>query len=142
MTKAGWSKGTRGVPFDTSIFQQLKIEMKHRQLRVNELLKRELSGIVAREIPFEDVLVTINQVDVAADLKNAHVLVSVLKPEMGTKVIERLEEHRAELQSALGRNLTMKYTPHLVFHLDESIGRGSRVIEIMREIETPPAQPE
>jgi ribosome-binding factor A len=125
-----------------STSQPLNIPMKHRQKRVNELLKRELSGIVAREIPFEDVLVTINQVDVAADLKNAHVLVSVLKPEMGTKVIEKLEEHRPELQAALGRNLTMKYTPHLIFHLDESIARGSRVIEIMREIETPPAQPE
>jgi ribosome-binding factor A len=112
--------------------------MKHRQLRVNELLKRELSGLVAREITFEDVLVTINQVDVAADLKTAHVFVSVLKPEMGPKVIEKLEEHRAELQAALGRHLVMKYTPHLVFHLDESIARGSRVIQIMREIEEPP----
>lgn len=116
--------------------------MKHRQLRVNELLKRELSGLVAREITFEDVLVTINQVDVAADLKTAHVFVSVLKPEMGAKVIEKLEEHRAELQAALGRHLAMKYTPHLVFHLDESIARGSRVIEIMREIESGPDEKE
>jgi ribosome-binding factor A len=116
--------------------------MKHRKLRVNELLKRELSIIVAREIAFEDVLVTINQVDVTPDLKNAHVFVSVLKPEMGAKVIEKLDKHRAELQSILGRHLTMKYTPHLVFHLDESIARGSRVIEIMREIQTSPGEPE
>ena len=116
--------------------------MKHRQLRVNELLKRELSSTVAREITFEDALVTINQVDVTADLKNAHVFVSVLGPEMGAKVIEKLEQHRAELQAALGRHLVMKYTPHLIFHLDESIARGSRVIEIMREIETPPGEPE
>lgn len=116
--------------------------MKHRQLRVNELLKRELSALVAREIVFEDVLVTINQVDVAADLKNARVFVSVLKPEMGAKVIEKLEEHRAELQAALGRHLSMKYTPHLLFHLDESIARGSRVMEIMREIEPTPGKSE
>ncbi len=114
--------------------------MKHRKLRVNELLKRELSALITREIPFEDVLVTINQVDVTPDLKNAHVFVSVLKPEKGPKVIEKLEKHRAELQQALGRHLTMKYTPHLVFRLDESIARGSRVIQIMREIETPPEQ--
>ena|SRR5947209_2307514 len=116
--------------------------MKHRQLRVNEVLRRELSAIVAREITFTDVLVTINQVDVAPDLKNAHVFVSVLKPEMGPKVIKKLEQHRAELQLALGRHLTMKYTPHLVFHLDESIARGSRIIEIMREIESSPEQSE
>ena len=45
--------------------------MKHRLLRVNELLKRELSGIIVREIAFKKGLVSINQVDVTADLKNA-----------------------------------------------------------------------
>ena len=52
--------------------------MKHRLLRVNEVLKRELSGIITREMKFEKGLVTINQVDVTADLKSAHVFVSVL----------------------------------------------------------------
>ena len=52
--------------------------MKHRLLRVNELLKRELSSLIAREITFENALVTINQVDVTPDLKSAHVYVSIL----------------------------------------------------------------
>jgi ribosome-binding factor A len=43
--------------------------MKHRQLRVNELVKRELSSIVAREINFEEALVSINAVDVAPILR-------------------------------------------------------------------------
>jgi ribosome-binding factor A len=111
--------------------------MKHRLLRVNELVKRELSSIIAREINFEGALVSINHVDVTADLKNAHVFVSVLRPEAGANVIGKLESHRPLLQSELGRHLTMKYTPHLLFHLDDSIARGSRVIEILREIETP-----
>jgi len=112
--------------------------MKHRLLRVNELVKRELSRIIAREINFEDALVTISHVDVAADLKNARVFVSVLGSEAGTNVIAKLESHRPVLQAELGRHLAMKYTPHLVFHRDESIERGSRVIEILQEIETPP----
>jgi len=44
-------------------------------------LKRELSGILAREISFEGALVTINHVDVNSDLKSAHVFVSVLGSE-------------------------------------------------------------
>ncbi|MGZ4986037.1 MAG: ribosome-binding factor A, partial [Chthoniobacterales bacterium] len=51
--------------------------MKHRLLRVNEVVKRELSTIITREMTFEDVLVTLHQVDVTPDLKNAHVFVSV-----------------------------------------------------------------
>jgi hypothetical protein len=38
--------------------------MKHRLLRVNELLKRELSSIITREVSFDGALVTLNQVDV------------------------------------------------------------------------------
>jgi ribosome-binding factor A len=111
--------------------------MKHRMLRVNELLKRELSGIIAREMSFDGALVSINHVDVTSDLKNAHVFVSVLGSESGGSVMSKLASHRATLQAELARHVTMKYTPHLTFHLDDSIERGARVIEILQEIETP-----
>jgi len=109
--------------------------MKHRMLRVNEVVKRELSGIIARELSFEGSLVSINHVNVATDLKNAHVFVSVLGPESGESVISKLSAHRSALQTELARHVTMKYTPHLIFHLDNSIERGTRVIEIMQQIE-------
>ena len=109
--------------------------MKHRMLRVNEVVKRELSGIIAREMNFEGALVSINDVDVASDLKNAHVFVSVLGTEAGESVISKLNSHRATLQAELARHVTMKYTPHLIFRLDNSIERGARVIEIMQEME-------
>jgi ribosome-binding factor A len=111
--------------------------MKHRQLRINEVVKRELSGIIAREVNFEGALVSINHVDVTADLKNAHVFVSVLGSGSGESAISKLASHRAPLQAELARHLTMKYTPHLNFHLDDSIERGTRVIEILQEIEAP-----
>jgi ribosome-binding factor A len=116
--------------------------MKHRQLRVNEVVKRELSGIIAREITFEDALVSINAVHVTPDLKNAHVYVSVLGKEGAPGVIERLEAHRPAFQAELARRVVLKYTPHLVFHLDESIKRGARVIEILQELDTPPGKNE
>ena len=111
--------------------------MKHRMLRINEVVKRELSGIIAREMSFAGALVSINHVDVTSDLKNAHVFVSVLGSESGENVLSKLTSHRATLQAELARHVTMKYTPHLIFHLDDSIERGARVIEILQEIETP-----
>ena len=114
--------------------------MKHRLLRVNELVKRELSGILAREVSFESAIVTINHVDVTADLKNAHVFVSVLGSEDGSAVINKLEAHRPALQAELARHVVLKYTPHLVFHLDDSIERGTRIIEIIQQLETPQAE--
>ncbi|MGZ5003578.1 MAG: 30S ribosome-binding factor RbfA, partial [Chthoniobacterales bacterium] len=100
--------------------------MKHRLLRVNEVVKRELSTIITREMTFEDVLVTLHQVDVTPDLKNAHVFVSVLGKGNANAVIEKLESNRTHLQAELSKNVVLKYTPHLNFHLDDSIERGAR----------------
>jgi len=111
--------------------------MKHRLLRVNELLKRELSSLLVREMTFEDLLVTVNQVDVTPDLKSAHVYISVLGSKGRKEVLPKLEANRAMLQAELSRHVILKYTPHLVFHLDDSIERGSRVLEILQEIEPP-----
>ncbi len=110
--------------------------MKHRMLRVNEVVKRELSGILAREISFEGALVTINHVEVTSDLKGAHVFVSVLGSESSETVMNKLEEHRPAFQAELARRVTMKFTPHLLFHLDESVARGSRVVEILQQIDS------
>ncbi len=109
--------------------------MKHRLLRVNELLKRELSALLVRELTFENLLVTVNQVDVTPDLKHAHVYVSVLGSKGRKEVLPKLEASRVQLQGALSKHVVLKYTPHLVFHLDDSIERGSRVLEIMQQIE-------
>jgi ribosome-binding factor A len=116
--------------------------MKHRLLRVNELLKRELSSIITREITFEDVLVTLNQVDVTPDLKHAHAYVSILGKEGQAAAMAKLEEHRVMLQTALAKSVTLKYTPQLIFHLDDSIERGARVFEILQQIEIPSAEKE
>ncbi len=115
--------------------------MKHRLLRVNELLKRELSVLITRDLTFEDALVTINQVDVTPDLKSAHVFVSVLGKGREA-AIKTLEENRTMLQVDLSRHVVLKYTPHLKFRLDDSVERGARVIEILQKIEFPESKGE
>jgi ribosome-binding factor A len=80
---------------------------------------------------------------VTPDLKNAHVFVSVLgKQPAGETVIEKLEAHRASLQAELSKHVVLKYTPHLVFRLDNSIERGARVFQILQQIETPTTESE
>ena len=105
--------------------------MKHRLFRVTELVKRVWSATLSREINVESALVSINAVDVSPDLKSAHVFVSTLGAETSATVIGKLEAHRAALQAELSRHVVLKYTPHLIFHPDESIKRGTRVLEIL-----------
>ncbi len=98
------------------------------------MVKRELSATIALEINFEGALVSINAVDVAPDLKSAHVFVSILGIANRDSVIGKLEAYRSALQAELSRHVVLKYTPHLIFHLDESIKRGARVLEILDDI--------
>ncbi|MDQ2918684.1 MAG: 30S ribosome-binding factor RbfA [Verrucomicrobiota bacterium] len=111
--------------------------MKHRLLRVNEVVKRELSTIITRDLTFADALVTVNEVDVTPDLKKAHVFVSVLGKGNANDVIEKLQANRVQLQAELSKHVVLKYTPYLTFHLDNSIERGARVFKILQEIEPP-----
>jgi ribosome-binding factor A len=111
--------------------------MKHRLLRVNELVKRELSLLITRDMDFEPALVTVSSVDVTPDLKNAHVFVSVLGAKSKSEVLEKLEAHRAIFQADMAKTVVLKYTPHLVFHLDDSIERGTRIVEILQKLEKP-----
>jgi ribosome-binding factor A len=52
-------------------------------------------------------------------------------------VVDKLEAHRPALQAELSLHVVLKYTPHLVFHLDDSIERGARVLEILQDLEKP-----
>jgi ribosome-binding factor A len=115
--------------------------MKHRLERVNEVLKRELSEIISREINFApQVLVTILAVDISPDLRQCHVFVSIIGQEaQKVRVLEQLEEHRTIMQRELSKRVVLKYTPHLYFKLDDSIERGSRVLKIIQDLDEPPA---
>jgi ribosome-binding factor A len=111
--------------------------MKHRLARVAEILKRELSVIILREVPADGALITVNAVDVSPDLRNATVHVGILGTASQQKqVLERLEQHRAILQTECSKRVVLKFTPHLRFRLDESIERGTRVLDILDELET------
>ena len=116
--------------------------MKHRLERVNEVVKRELSELISRELNFEPaVLVTIPAVEISPNLKQCNVYVSVIGASyQKSDVITELQEHRKTLQRELSKRVVLKYTPHLNFKLDDSIERGSRVLEIIQDIDEPPRE--
>jgi ribosome-binding factor A len=109
--------------------------MKNRLARVCEVLKRELGILASRDIDFHGDLVTVGSVDITPDLKQAHVYISALGPAGASRrALESLEKNRTHLQTELSRRIQIKHTPHLHFHADESIERGTRVMGIMEEL--------
>ena len=112
--------------------------------RVRELLKRELSEIIRREIPLAEVgLITVNEVDIGKDLQSATVYVGVVGTERQRKdAVARLAHSRKQLQALIGRAVVLKYTPQLRFVLDDSIQRGNRILQIIEELEASPSRHE
>jgi ribosome-binding factor A len=112
--------------------------MKHRLERVREVLKRELSEIIVRELSFSGALVTVQEVDITPDLKHAHIYVSVLGDESTKKgVLAKLHENRKMLQAAVSKRVILKYTPQFHFQIDEALERGTRVIDLLEQIDIP-----
>ena len=109
--------------------------MSNRLLRVSELLKRELSNYINKEFDFKDVLVSIHEVDVTPNLKNGHVYVGVIgKQNQEKMVVERLNRHRGAIQAYIGKRMTMKFTPRLEFHADDSVERGVKMVSLLEDI--------
>jgi ribosome-binding factor A len=113
--------------------------MKYRLERVNEIIRRELSEIVAREVVFTAPLVTIQSADITPDLKSCRVYISVIgNDEQKKEAIVRLLDKRKELQRLLMKRIVLKYTPQLHFEIDHALERGDRVIQLLEEIDIPP----
>ena len=116
--------------------------MKNRLDRVNESIKRELSALIVREVPFEGMLVTVKEVDITPDLKSAHVYIGVIgSPDQQRSAMAQLHEARQRLQHELSRRIILKFTPHLHFKLDETGVRGDRILQILDELDLPPEAP-
>ncbi len=105
--------------------------------RVREMLKREIGEVVRREFPVSEAgLVTVTDVNVSGDLHSAIVFISILgSPDQRKRGLGLLSHHRKRIQGLVGHAVTLKYTPTLRFREDDSIARGNRVLDILRDLE-------
>ena len=110
--------------------------MNRRMNRVNVLLREEISLVVATEVrdPRVSSVVSITAVETAPDLRHAKVFVSVLGgPSEKQSTLLALSSAAGFINRRLRRRLTLKAVPSLEFRLDESIERGSEVLQLIRE---------
>jgi ribosome-binding factor A len=108
-----------------------------RTARINELLREVLADEIKRFTDADGTLrlLTVTGVEVAPDLATAKVYLSSMdEPAAGV-----LDEHRAHLQRAIGRQVRMKRTPKLQFIADPAVAEGAKVEEILRRLKRGPA---
>jgi ribosome-binding factor A len=103
-----------------------------RVVRINELIKREISSILHTRYREASVRITISEVDTSSDLKEAVVYYGVIGDKENEKQARHfLSKEGGEIRMMLGKRVVIKYLPHLVFRFDDSMERGNRIGEII-----------
>jgi len=109
---------------------------KIRTGRVGEQIKKELSQILQME--FKDPRVgflTITGVDVTNDLSQAKVFLSVLgSQEQKEETLRALARGKGFIRSELSKRIRLRVTPELIFQIDSSVEYGSRIEELIHQI--------
>jgi ribosome-binding factor A len=104
--------------------------------RVADLIRDEVSKLLLRELRDPRIgFVTITGASVSPDLRNVRVYVSVLgKSSVRDESLQALNSAAGFVRRAIFKNLRLRYSPTVSFHLDESLDRGARIEEVLREI--------
>jgi len=121
--------------------------MKHRQQRVENILKRRIAQVVQHELSDPRIcgMVSITRVKVSPDLSIAHVYVSVFgasrssgadeeENDRGELVVRALQHAAGRIQSRIKPDLKLRLMPALKFHLDESLKRAAETLELIRQV--------
>ena len=112
--------------------------MSQRTERVDELLRQEIGAIVRREVADPRIgFATITVVETTPDLRHAKVWVSVIgQPAERDAAIAALRHAMPFVRHELGRRLRIKRIPELHVQLDDTAERGTRILQLLAELET------
>ncbi len=115
--------------------------MSNRTVRVNELVQREISDILRKRYQTEAVAVTVSEVRVSPDLRDARVFVAVVGDEETAEAkLKWLRSIARDIRDEVGRRIVLKYLPKFEFVLEQSAIRGARILRVMDEIAPPPPE--
>ena len=109
----------------------------HRQQRVRELLKREIGEAIRRQVPIHQAgVITVNHVLISADLRQARVLLGFFgNSEQQKSAFRILEAQKFRIQDIVAKSVVLKFTPKLIFEMDDSVEQGDRILQILDSIE-------
>jgi len=108
----------------------------HRMDRINEEMTKEMARIL-RELKdprLKTGLITITHCDVSSDLKFAKIYFSVLNIN-ADEVKKGLVSAKGFIRRELATGLNLRNTPELTFISDDSMEKGAKINQILKELE-------
>ena len=105
--------------------------------RINEEIQKELSSLLrsVKDPRVQDTMISITHVETTPDLRYAKVYVSFLQEEKAADAMKGLRSAGGWLRRQLSSALQLRYTPELVWALDDSITYGAKMLELIHSLE-------
>ena len=108
----------------------------NRMNKVNEELKKEIGEIISLELkdPHLTGLISVTKVSTTPDFRYARVFVSMIGSQSNKQNLAILKKSSGHIRSILAKRINLRLTPELVFEFDESLEYGSRIDQILKDI--------
>ena len=105
--------------------------------RINEEIQKELASLIRnlKDPRVQDTMISITHVETTPDLRYAKVYVSFLQEDKAADAMKGLKSAGGWLRREIAADLKLRYTPELVWALDDSITYGAKMLEIINNLE-------
>ena len=105
--------------------------------RINEEIQKELASLIRnlKDPRVQDTMISITHVETTPDLRYAKVYVSFLQENRAADAMKGLKSAGGWLRRQLSSALQLRYTPELVWALDDSITYGAKMLELINSLE-------
>ncbi len=109
--------------------------MSSRLPSVNQLIKKELSQIVLREVEFSSgVLVTLTRVETSPNLNESRIYVSCIPEKGQERALNALNSRVWHLQQLLNKRLKMRPIPKIIFLKEKETVEAGKIEKILAKL--------
>ncbi len=104
---------------------------------INQEIQKELASLLRnlKDPRVQDTMISVTRVETTPDLRYAKVYVSFLEENKAADALKGLKSASGYLRRELGRNVQLRYTPELMWALDDSITYGARMLELINSLD-------
>ena len=105
--------------------------------RINEEIQKELASLLRnlKDPRVQSTMISITHVETTPDLRYAKVYASFLDETKAAEALKGLKSASGYLRRELGAALKLRYTPELVWALDDSITYGAKMLKLINSLE-------
>ena len=106
--------------------------------RINEEIQKELASLLRnlKDPRVQDTMISITHVETTPDLRYAKVYVSFLEEDKASDAMKGLKSAGGYLRREVSNDLKLRYTPELVWALDDSITYGAKMLKLINSLDT------